>query len=334
MTQRDFLPEKFLPQWLDMVVWGHEHECIAEPQESVEGQYFVLQPGSSVATSLSGGESVEKKVVIMEIMGDQYRTVPIPLRTVRPFVISDVKLSDDLDPLDANPQQIEDYLTEKINEIITSIKRDPKYANADRPELPLVRLRVEYTGFPRITNINKFGQRFIGKVANPEELLLFSKQKVVASKGQTSDNMQRSSAVCLVCSTHSLCVLSICSGKGDGSKAADDKQLDAFLHADRADKIPPIHELVKLLIRQQASSLAVLTESKMAEYVDDYVNRKDLDSIADGVSKSIKHMTKTVKAEPALAKVRQVTAPRLAKRCIALLLISAGVVSLSVCRIL
>lgn len=185
VTQRDFLPEKFLPQWLDMVVWGHEHECIAEPQESVEGGYFVLQPGSSVATSLSGGESVEKKVVIMEIMGDQYRTVPVTLHTVRPFVISDVKLSDDLDPLDSNPQQIEEYLTDKINEIITSIKRDPRYANADRPELPLVRLRVEHTGFPRITNVNKFGQRFIGKVANPEELLLFSKQKAVATKGQT-----------------------------------------------------------------------------------------------------------------------------------------------------
>lgn len=185
ITQRDFLPEKFLPQWLDMVVWGHEHECIAEPQESVEGQYFVLQPGSSVATSLSGGESVEKKVVIMEIMGDQYRTVPITLHTVRPFVIADVKLSDDLDPIDANPQQIEEYLTDKINEIITSIKRDPRYSNADRPELPLVRLRVDHTGFPRITNINKFGQRFIGKVANPEELLLFSKQKAVATKSQT-----------------------------------------------------------------------------------------------------------------------------------------------------
>lgn len=61
---------------------------------------------------------------------------------------------------------------------------------------------------------------------------------------------------------------------------------------------------MKLLLRQQASELAVLTESKMAEYVDDFVNRKDLDSITDGVNKSIKHMTITVKAEPALAKVR------------------------------
>jgi len=271
-TQRDYLPEKFLPSWLDMVIWGHEHECCADPVESVEGQYFVLQPGSSVATSLSGGESVEKKVVIMEIQRDQYRTVPVPLYTTRPFVMADVKLADELDPLDAvTPQHIEDFLTERLFQLIANAKRDPRYRNPDRPELPLVRLRVDHTGFPRISNINKFGQKFVGKVANPEELLLFSKQKAQATKG----------------------------GKNVVSKS-DEKQLDAFLHADRGDKIPPIHELVRLLIRQQGT-LNVLTESKMAEFVDDYVNRKDLDSIADGVAKSIKQMAGSMKAEPTLA---------------------------------
>jgi len=52
--------------------------------------------------------------------------------------------------------------------------------------LPLIRVRVDHTGFPRITNINKFGQKFVGKVANPEELLLFSKQKAQSTRG-TSD---------------------------------------------------------------------------------------------------------------------------------------------------
>ena len=49
--------------------------------------------------------------------------------------------------------------------------------------MPLIRLRVDHTGFPRITNINKFGQKFVGKVANPEELLLFSKQKAQSTRG-------------------------------------------------------------------------------------------------------------------------------------------------------
>ena len=41
-----------------------------------------------------------------------------------------------------------------------------------------------FSGFPRITNVNKFGQKFVGKVANPEDLLLFSKQKAVSTKGR------------------------------------------------------------------------------------------------------------------------------------------------------
>jgi len=154
----------------------------------VEGQYFVLQPGSSVATSLSGGEAVEKKVVIMEIMGDQYRTVPVTLHTTRPFVIAEVKLADELDSLDVTAQQVEDYLAEKITDLIASVKRqskrrhaygaarvflrratdgwlllvpsdDPRYSNADRPDLPLIRLRVDHTGFPRVTNVNKCQMR-------------------------------------------------------------------------------------------------------------------------------------------------------------------------------
>lgn len=35
------------------------------------------------------------------------------------------------------------------------------------PLLPLVRLRVDYTGFSTV-NAQKFGQRFVGKVANPQ----------------------------------------------------------------------------------------------------------------------------------------------------------------------
>jgi double-strand break repair protein MRE11 len=143
----------------------------------------VLQPGSSVATSLSGGEAVEKKVILMEIMGDQYRTVPVPLHTTRPFIMSDVRLGDELDPLDSSAAQIEDFLSEKVMELIAQAKADPRFQNADRPSLPLIRLRVEHTGFPRVTNSNKFGQKFVGKLANPEEILLFAKQKAQATKG-------------------------------------------------------------------------------------------------------------------------------------------------------
>jgi len=45
------------------------------------------------------------------------------------------------------------------------------------PKLPLIRLRVDYTGFSTI-NAQRFGQRFVNKVANPQDLLIWHKAAV------------------------------------------------------------------------------------------------------------------------------------------------------------
>ncbi|EFN51895.1 hypothetical protein CHLNCDRAFT_139495 [Chlorella variabilis] len=70
-TAKNCLKEGALARFLDLVVWGHEHECLAEPWESVEGRFHVVQPGSSVATALSEGESRRKHCVMVEIVGQQ-----------------------------------------------------------------------------------------------------------------------------------------------------------------------------------------------------------------------------------------------------------------------
>lgn len=61
--------------------------------------------------------------------------------------------------------------------------------------------------------------------------------------------------------------------------------------------LPPIHDLVNLLIHQMKGGLNVLTEGKMAELVDEYVNKKDLESISNGVKKAIKTMAHSVREE-------------------------------------
>ncbi|KAF4318146.1 hypothetical protein BBO99_00007548 [Phytophthora kernoviae] len=43
-------------------------------------------------------------------------------------------------------------------------------------QLVLIRLRVEHTGFPVLVN-QRFGARFVGRVANPNDLLLFYRRK-------------------------------------------------------------------------------------------------------------------------------------------------------------
>lgn len=64
---RNHIPEKFLPSFLDLVVWGHEHECKIEPEvvtSSGGRDIRITQPGSSIATSLSPGEA-ERKCVFL-----------------------------------------------------------------------------------------------------------------------------------------------------------------------------------------------------------------------------------------------------------------------------
>ena len=86
--------ESMIPEWMDLVVWGHEHECIIDPQESLVGTFRISQPGSSVATSLTAGESKRKQVGLLEIKGQNFRLQGIPLSCVRSFAVGEVNLGE------------------------------------------------------------------------------------------------------------------------------------------------------------------------------------------------------------------------------------------------
>ena len=70
-------------------------------------------------------------------------------------------------------QGVTKLLEAKVSEMVASAQKRAA-GQADAPLLPLVRLRVDYTGFSTI-NAQRFGQRFVGRVANPHDLLLFQK---------------------------------------------------------------------------------------------------------------------------------------------------------------
>ena len=70
-------------------------------------------------------------------------------------------------------QGITKLLEAKVKEMISSAQKRAA-GQADAQMLPLIRLRVDYTGFSTI-NAQRFGQQFVGKVANPHDLLLFQK---------------------------------------------------------------------------------------------------------------------------------------------------------------
>ncbi len=170
---KNIVKESHLPRWLHMVIWGHEHECIASPWKShiSGGAFSVLQPGSSVATALSEGESRRKHVFMLEMKGGKWRTVKIPLETVRPFMFDSVVLANQEAVNRGNPETVMDFLTAKVEQMV-------EQANLDRmdrsPELPLVRLRVDYTGFSTV-NPQVFAQQFVNRVANAQDILMWQK---------------------------------------------------------------------------------------------------------------------------------------------------------------
>ena len=45
---------------IDLIVWGHEHDCRIVPGAVSGKDYFITQPGSSVASSLADEESEPK----------------------------------------------------------------------------------------------------------------------------------------------------------------------------------------------------------------------------------------------------------------------------------
>ncbi len=55
--------------------------------------------------------------------------------------------------------------------------RNPLSVMEGDAPLPLIRLRVDYTGDFETSNPVRFGQQYSGKVANPNDLLVFYRKR-------------------------------------------------------------------------------------------------------------------------------------------------------------
>lgn len=199
-TETGYLPENFLPDFLDLVIWGHEHECKIDPRSNPETGFRVMQPGSSVATSLVQGEAVSKHVAILSVKGKDFSVETIRLKTVRPFVMKEIVLADNREMRDIagdneNKSKITRFLMAKMDELIDEAKQSwhdaQQEAGVDvdeetEPPLPLIRLRVEYTapegGNFDIENPQRFSNRFVGKVANVNDVIQFHRKRTATAR--------------------------------------------------------------------------------------------------------------------------------------------------------
>lgn len=271
-TDTSYLPEEFLPNFIDFVVWGHEHECIINPIRNTQTGFSVMQPGSSVATSLIHGEAKPKHVAVLSVTGKDFKVEPIRLKTVRPFVMKDLVLQEDKNFLQhiksGNKRtHITEFLMEKVDELIAKAKQQWLAAQEELEDdeevevpLPLIRLRVDYTTPDGktydIENPQRFSNRFVGKVANTNDVISFTRKKAGGSR------------------------------KGaNGVEIPEDANSSQF----NAETIK-----VDKLVRQYlaAQSLTILPQNSFGDAVSQFVDKDDKHAMETFVSDSLDYQTK------------------------------------------
>ena len=254
---------------MDLVIWGHEHECIIHPQKNPETGFHVIQPGSSIATSLVAGEAVPKHVCILSITGKELKSEPIRLKTVRPFVTRDISLAEDsvakkLAKKENHRVELTRRLEGLVNELIEEAKtewydaQDEEDGDEDRePPLPLIRLRVDHSapdgGSFDIENPQRFSNRFVGKVANANDVIQYQKKKAASSRrGLNGAELP------------------------DASKLAEFDQLDSVK--------------VDMLVQEflMAQTLSVLPQSGFGDAVTQFVDKDDKHAMELFVNDSLK----------------------------------------------
>lgn len=171
---------------MDLVIWGHEHDCRIIPEENPNKKFFVTQPGSTVATSLAEGEALDKCCGILSIHKSLFRLDPIRLQTVRPFIFESINMAEYFDELGLDEgdvqQKMQTFAAEKIEDMIKRAE-EKLTGNEKQPKVPLIRLRLDITDVEQQFNAIRFGQQYSGRVANPQDMIVF-KRKITKAKDE------------------------------------------------------------------------------------------------------------------------------------------------------
>lgn len=187
---KNCIHESMIPSWMDLVIWGNEHECQPQLMDSLVGDYRILQPGSSIACSLSKPESAAcpKHMVYFEVKERKFRIKPIKFQQIRQFLYDEVSLQDEsnINPTDPKvDEKVWNFLKQKVDIMIREARLNLVAEEADEerqrftikdPEKVLIRLRLEHDGFAAV-NQQRFGSQYVGAVANPSEILLLAKKR-------------------------------------------------------------------------------------------------------------------------------------------------------------
>ncbi|XP_054002980.1 double-strand break repair protein MRE11 isoform X1 [Hylaeus anthracinus] len=174
-----YIPQHTLPNFLNLIIWGHEHECRITPEFVPETEFFVSQPGSSVATSLCEGESKPKYIGILSINGLKFKMKKLKLKTVRPFVFDNLILSDQNisnDYTESLSQSVYNFVDNYVENVLMPQAAGQLTGHPKQPLQPLIRLRIFYSNTDELFDEAKLAQKYCDEVANPMDMVLFRKE--------------------------------------------------------------------------------------------------------------------------------------------------------------
>lgn len=211
---------------------------------------------------------------MLEIKEDKkFRVKQHDYQQLRPFVYGNVNLKEHLDPRDSKVEEkLKAFLNDRVRAMIEEARKLSSVAEEsypgvkfnhriNDPTLVLIRLRVESDGFTNL-HVQRFGQKFVGNVANPGDLLLFAKQKREKSAlGSVKASVNKGRAA----------------GKGEAGAAGSDDEADG-----EAVRKIKIEEFVEEQMRENRS-LALLPASNMQMAIEEFVYRKNTSAIESEV---------------------------------------------------
>lgn len=263
-SQKNYIHDNFLPSFLDLVVWGHEHESIPTPTKSEAKGFHIVQPGSTIPVALTEAEAKPKHACMLEVHHNLFRVTPIPLKTQRVFLFEELEIPhqvsnvSDTDTVESRIYMRVEQMLAKASDESVAIAPEKGKTNT----LPIIRLRVN--GMPKIgIHPQRLGQRFVGRVANPEDMVYFAKQKVERKKKSS-----------------------------DGAASTD-----SFAQADTTD----LDSLVKMFMGD--STMKILQQPELEDAVKSFVEKDNRAAITDFVLQSLHEVQNKLRSDVASLKL-------------------------------
>jgi double-strand break repair protein MRE11 len=126
------------PKFFDLILWGHEHQSYTELIRMDEFDLHVYQPGSSIPTSLSMMEAVEKHVGILTFTKKGYVLAPIRINFQRKMFVEEFALKDLMKGVSSGTKPEEVIRSHLITKFM--LKEE-----LDKAKLPLIRVKIFMT---------------------------------------------------------------------------------------------------------------------------------------------------------------------------------------------